>query len=97
MQTSSSRSGSTWSNTIRDLWNPGGDKLVIHADFLPAEIDDRYMPRVELVGDLAHSLWMLNQRVDAHGAFSFDLGGSAKRDARCGTTSSSTPTTILTD
>ncbi len=32
------------------------------------------MPRVELVGDLAHSLWMLNQRVDAHGAFSFDLG-----------------------
>jgi acetolactate synthase I/II/III large subunit len=56
------------------LWNPGGDKLIIHADFLPAEIDDRYMPRVELVGDLAHSLWMLNQRVDAHGAFSFDLG-----------------------
>ncbi len=46
---------------------------MIHADFLPAEIDDRYMPRVELVGDLAHSLWMLNQRVDANGEFSFDL------------------------
>jgi len=56
------------------LWNPAGDKLVIHADFLPAEIDDCYMPRVELVGDLAHSLWMLNQRVDAHAALSFDLG-----------------------
>jgi acetolactate synthase-1/2/3 large subunit len=55
------------------LWNPNGDKLVIHADFLPAEIDDKYMPRVELVGDLAHSLWMLNQRVDAHGAMAFDL------------------------
>jgi len=55
------------------LWNPNGDKLVIHADFLPAEIDDKYMPRVELVGDLAHSLWMLNQRVDAHGALAFDL------------------------
>jgi acetolactate synthase I/II/III large subunit len=55
------------------LWNPGGDKPIIHADFLPAEIDDRYMPRVELVGDLAHSLWMLNQRVDAHGTFEFDL------------------------
>ncbi len=55
------------------LWNPSGEKLVIHADFLPAEIDDRYMPRVELVGDLAHSLWMLNQRVDANGKLSFDL------------------------
>ncbi len=55
------------------LWNPAGDKVVIHADFLPAEIDDRYMPRVELVGDLAHSLWMLNQRADANGKFSFDL------------------------
>ena len=26
------------------LWNPAGDKLIIHADFLPAEIDDCYMP-----------------------------------------------------
>jgi acetolactate synthase-1/2/3 large subunit len=55
------------------LWNPTGDKLVIHGDFLPAEIDDKYMPRVELVGDLAHSLWMLNERIDAHGPLKFDL------------------------
>ena len=55
------------------LWNPDGDKLIIHADFLPAEIDDKYMPRVELVGDLAHSLWMLNERIDANGPLEFDL------------------------
>ena len=54
------------------LWNPNGDKTIIHADFLPAEIDDKYMPRVELVGDLAHSLWMLNERVNAE-SLSFDL------------------------
>jgi acetolactate synthase-1/2/3 large subunit len=45
------------------LWNPTGDKLIIHADFLPAEIDSHYHPEVELVGDLAHILWMLNERL----------------------------------
>ena len=53
------------------LWNPDGDKAVIHADFLPAEIDANYQPRVELIGDLAHTLWMLNERV-AKTRLSFD-------------------------
>ena len=47
-----------------ELWNPGGDKTILHADFLPAEIDDNYHPETELIGDLAHTLWMLNERVD---------------------------------
>jgi len=47
------------------LWNPQGDKTIVHADFLPAEIDAHYDPEVELVGDLAHSLWMLNERLQA--------------------------------
>ncbi|HHQ14771.1 MAG TPA: acetolactate synthase large subunit [Chromatiales bacterium] len=46
------------------LWNPGQDKTIIHADFLPAEIDAHYHPDIELIGDLAHTLWMLNERVD---------------------------------
>jgi acetolactate synthase-1/2/3 large subunit len=54
------------------LWNPGGEKCVIHIDFLPAEIDAHYDPRVELIGDLAHTLWMLNERVDAVGELDFD-------------------------
>ena len=56
------------------LWNPDGKKSIIHADFLAAEIDANYLPEVELVGDLAHMLWMLNERVDAAGALDFDLG-----------------------
>jgi acetolactate synthase-1/2/3 large subunit len=55
------------------LWNPDGDKRIIHADFLPAEIDANYHPEVELVGDLAHTLWMLNERVKATDALNFDL------------------------
>ncbi|HLT90703.1 MAG TPA: acetolactate synthase large subunit [Woeseiaceae bacterium] len=56
------------------LWNPGRDKRIIHADFLPAEIDASYHPEVELIGDLAHTLWMLNERVARAGAdLEFDL------------------------
>ncbi|GAB4195944.1 MAG: acetolactate synthase large subunit [Wenzhouxiangellaceae bacterium] len=55
------------------LWNPNSDKVIIHADFLPAEIDEHYHPHVELVGDLAHTLWMLNERVRERGLPEFDL------------------------
>ena len=48
------------------LWNPGRNKNIVHADFLPAEIDEYYHPKVEVVGDLAHFLWMLNERVDTN-------------------------------
>ncbi|MGR8920823.1 MAG: acetolactate synthase large subunit [Gammaproteobacteria bacterium] len=54
------------------LWNPRADKPIIHADFLPAEIDEHYHPEVELVGDLAHTLWMLNERCRGAGAPQFD-------------------------
>ena len=55
------------------LWNPNADKPIIHADFLPAEVDAHYVPTVELVGDLAHLLWMFNERVDLSGGLQFDL------------------------
>ncbi len=63
------------------LWNPDSDKRIIHIDFLPAEIDENYQYEVEVVGDLAHALWMLNERVDAFqragGKFGFDLSQQA--------------------
>ena len=62
------------------LWNEKGDKTIIHADFLAAEIDDNYHPKIELIGDLAHTLWMLNERADSSGTLSFDLDG--QREAR---------------
>ncbi len=56
-----------------ELWNPKGDKKIIHADFLAAEIDAHYHPEVELIGDLAHTLWMLNERAGASKNLSFDF------------------------
>lgn len=66
------------------LWNPNKDKRIVHADFLPAEIDEHYHPDVELVGDLAHTLWMLNERVEARGLPQFDLGYQAELRRRMG-------------
>ena len=62
------------------LWNPNGDKRILHVDFLPAEIDSHYHSEVELVGDLAHTLRMLNERFDAHGVPEFDF--SLQRQCR---------------
>jgi len=63
-------------------WNPHCDKTIIHADFLAAEIDANYHPEVELIGDLAHTLWMLNERIDQDSLPTYDLGGQAKTRAR---------------
>jgi len=62
------------------LWNPRRDTCIIHIDFLPAEIDAHYNPQTEVVGDLAHALWMLNERVAAEpeGCLTFDLELQAK-------------------
>jgi len=46
------------------LWNPRGNKRIVHIDFLPAEVDENYRVEVDVVGDLAHTLWMLNERVE---------------------------------
>jgi acetolactate synthase-1/2/3 large subunit len=60
------------------LWNQKGDKKIIHADFLAAEIDAHYHPEVELIGDLAHTLWMLNERAAASDGLQFDFDEQKK-------------------
>ncbi|MEE8558966.1 MAG: acetolactate synthase large subunit [Myxococcota bacterium] len=46
-------------------WNAGVEKRVLHLDFEPAEVDTKYRPDVEVVGDLAAGLWAINERVTA--------------------------------
>ena len=41
------------------LWNPKGDKAIIHVDSTPAEIDGHYLPALEVVGEIAHALQAL--------------------------------------
>jgi acetolactate synthase-1/2/3 large subunit len=42
-------------------WNPDGDKRIICIDSVPSEIDDHFIPEVELVGDLYHILTRLGE------------------------------------
>ena len=49
------------------MWNSHGDKPIVHMDFLPAEVDEHYDVGVEVVGDLAHALWMLCERAERDG------------------------------
>lgn len=46
------------------FWNGTTDKRIIHIDFQPAEVDEYYRIDVEIVGDLAHTLWMFNERIN---------------------------------
>jgi acetolactate synthase-1/2/3 large subunit len=55
------------------LWNDNRATEVLHIDFLPAEIDENYHPEIEVVGDLAHALEMLNNKIDSEGNFNHDF------------------------
>ncbi len=35
-----------------DMWNPNGDKIIIHIDALPAEVDEHYIVAVGVLGDI---------------------------------------------
>lgn len=63
-----------------ERWNSRKNQNILHIDFLPAEIDQYYMPEVEVVGDLAHALWMLNERARRDGFGTYDF--SSQRAVR---------------
>ncbi len=55
------------------LWNAQRDKHIVHADFLPAEIDQCYHPEIELVGDLTAMLTELGRLLEGCDYLPFDL------------------------
>ena len=59
------------------LWNPDGDKSIIHIDFIPAEIDRNYNPKIEVVGDVADSLEALVSRFSLDPAPEFNVSQQA--------------------
>jgi acetolactate synthase-1/2/3 large subunit len=46
------------------FWNPDGNKPIVHIDFEPAEVDYWYHPVCEVVGDIASTLWEINDRIN---------------------------------
>ena len=39
-----------------DMWNPNGDKTIVHIDALPAEVDEHYIVAVGVLGDIGEAL-----------------------------------------
>ncbi len=54
-------------------WNRDLDKRILHIDFDAAEVDRHYIPELEVVGDLAHAVWMLNERAARDGFPDYQL------------------------
>lgn len=46
-------------------WNPNGNKKIIHIDTVPAEVDEAYVPEVELIGDIDEIFSTLNEHLES--------------------------------
>ncbi len=62
------------------IWNNSTENnaKIIHIDFLPAEADSYYQADVEIVGDLANTIWQLNERFSYSATPDYDLTYQAK-------------------
>jgi len=49
---------------------PGGVK-VLHINFFTAAVDPVYFPQAELIGDIANSIWQINQRIKPNSNWDF--------------------------
>jgi acetolactate synthase-1/2/3 large subunit len=54
-----------------DMWNPDGSKTIVHIDALPAEVDERYIVAVGVLGDIRTSLRAIALRATPQPGSSF--------------------------
>ncbi|EKD43933.1 MAG: hypothetical protein ACD_72C00068G0006, partial [uncultured bacterium] len=47
------------------------ERSVIHINFNEAEVDDVYIPTLEIVGDVSHSLWAISENISAQAHWDF--------------------------
>lgn len=59
------------------FWNPLRDKTIVCLDTVPAEVDEHYLPSVELIGDLGG---VIEQLTDACGNLNVTSGSTRLRD-----------------
>ncbi len=49
------------------------ERTVIHINFNEAEVDDVYIPTIEVVGDVSHSLWAITENLQVQTHWDFDV------------------------
>ena len=52
---------------------------VIHVDFSPARTDPVYFPQVEVVGDIANSIWQISRQLDVQDDWDFEFFGVVRQ------------------
>ena len=52
---------------------------VIHINFLSAEVDPVYFPQLEVIGDIANSIWQINERILPQGSWDFSYSLKVKK------------------
>jgi len=52
---------------------------VIHINFLTAEVDPVYFPQLEVIGDIANSIWQINERIMPQGSWDFSYSFKVKK------------------
>jgi acetolactate synthase-1/2/3 large subunit len=60
-----------------EFWNPAGDKIIVHIDALPAEVDEHYIVETGVRGDIGEALDEIAERLEPRPAVAF----KALRDA----------------
>ncbi len=48
-----------------------GRRTIIHVNFSSAEVDPVYFPQIEVVGDIAHSIWRIGKALEAQAHWDF--------------------------
>ena len=52
---------------------------VIHINFLTAEVDPVYFPQLEVIGDIANSIWQISERIMPQGSWDFSYSLKVKK------------------
>ena len=52
---------------------------VIHINFLSAEVDPVYFPQLEVIGDIANSIWQISEQIMPQGSWDFSYSLKVKK------------------
>jgi len=55
---------------------------VLHINFSPADIDDIYIPTLEVIGDVSHALWAMTEQIRPQAHWNFDYFFKAQKALR---------------
>lgn len=56
-----------------------GRRTVVHVNFSSAEVDTVYFPQIELIGDIANSVWQLGQALEPQAHWDFSWFDTVRR------------------